>query len=184
MRPFWPLIAAGLLAPAMPAAAAAAPAAPAAAPALEQAVKASYLVKFAPFVDWPPAAMPPPGAPFTICLAGQDPFGALIDDVARGQTVRGRPVALRRIAAGGGTGGCHILYIGRPSAAGGVAPAAIAGQPVLTIGDSATGAAGCMIVFVVQAGRVRFQIDADAARANGIGVSSKLLGLAIGTPRK
>jgi hypothetical protein len=176
MRPAWPLIAAGMMAAAMPAAAAAAP-------ALEQAVKASYLVKFAPFVDWPPAAMPAPGAPFTICLAGQDPFGALIDDVARGQTVRGRPVALRRIAAGGGTGGCHILYVGRPSA-GGVAPAAIAGQPVLTIGDSATGAAGCMIVFVVQAGRVRFQIDADAARANGIGVSSKLLGLAIGAPKK
>jgi hypothetical protein len=58
---------------------------------LEQAVKASYLIKFAPFVEWPPRAFPPGSKSFLICIAGEDPFGTVVDEVARGQKVRGRP---------------------------------------------------------------------------------------------
>jgi hypothetical protein len=149
---------------------------------LEQAVKASYLIKFAPFVEWPPRAFPPGSKSFLICIAGEDPFGTVVDEVARGQKVRGRPVALQRLPAGTSAAACQILFLGRSAqAASGDAPA---GQPVLTVTDRGSGAAGGMIQFVMQAGRVRFQIDEGAARANGLTISSKLLELAIAVDRK
>jgi len=52
--------------------------------AFENAVKASYLYKFAPFVQWPPAALGASAAPFTICVAGSDPFGPALDEAVRG----------------------------------------------------------------------------------------------------
>jgi hypothetical protein len=151
---------------------------------LEQAVKASYLIKFAPFVEWPPRAFPPGSKSFLICIAGEDPFGTVVDEVARGQKVRGRPVALQRLPAGTSTAACQILFLGRPAQAANGEVQAIAGQPVLTVTDRGSGAAGGMIQFVMRAGRVRFQIDEGAARANGLTISSKLLELAIAVDRK
>jgi hypothetical protein len=151
---------------------------------LEQAVKASYLVKFAPFVEWPPRAFPPGSKSFLICIAGEDPFGAVVDEVARGQKVAGRPVALQRLPAGAGPGACQILFLGRSAQAASGDAQSAAGQPVLTVTDRGNGAAGGMIQFVMQSGRVRFQIDEGAARANGLTISSKLLELAIAVDRK
>src|SRR3546814_1608149 len=47
-------------------------------PPLERAVKASFLFKFVPFVDWPANAFGSATAPFQICLNGQDPFGSVL----------------------------------------------------------------------------------------------------------
>lgn len=151
---------------------------------LEQAVKASYLVKFAPFVEWPPRAFASGGKSFLICIAGEDPFGAQIDEVAYGQKVGGRPIALQRLGAGASASGCQILFLGRLGQPGSMEHPNVAGQPVLTVTDRNSGVGGGMIRFVMQAGRVRFQIDEGAARANGLTISSKLLGLAIAVDRK
>lgn len=155
---------------------------------LERAIQANFLFKFAPFVEWPPAAFSPTDRKFVICVVGEDPFGTILDDVVRGQKMASRPVVIRR--AGSETGpnarpnGCHILYAG-PSADPGYAPfAAAEGQSVLTVADKGAGPAGAMIEFVRQSGRVRFQINDGAARANGLKISSKLLGLAIAVDRK
>jgi len=163
------------------AAAAAAPS-PAATPPLEQAVKASYIFKFAPFIEWPSGSFAAPASPFVICLAGQDPFGPVIDEVVRGQKVAGRTIALRRV---GSTvpAGCQILFLGRPAPSNNVPLVLTPGQPVLTITDAGSGVGGAIIQFVMQGGRVRFQIDDAGARANGLVISSKLLGLSIGASR-
>jgi hypothetical protein len=148
-------------------------------PQLERAVKASFRVKFAPFVEWPQGAKATPGGAFIICLSGEDPFGILLDDVARGERISGHPVTVRRLGERGATAGCHMLFAGR-SAETGYAPFAdLGGRPVLTVTDSASGVPGSMIQFVMQAGRVRFRIDDGVARANGLVISSKLLGLAV-----
>lgn len=151
---------------------------------LEQAVKASYLFKFAPFVEWPPAAFTSGDKTFLICVAGEDPFGSVLDDVVRGQRMANRPVRVRRLGASGSPAGCHMLFAGR-SAETDYAPfAPLAGQPVLTVSDHNGGPTGAMIQFVMQAGRVRFQIDDGAARACRLKISSKLLALAIAVDRK
>ncbi|WP_235398970.1 YfiR family protein [Sphingomonas sp. SRS2] len=155
---------------------------PAAAPApLEQAIKASYITKFAPFVEWPAAAFASPASPFTICVAGRDAFGPVLEEVARAQKVRGRPMQIRRIGESPPAGGCHILLVGAgPSD---TMLNHVAGQPVLTITDKSAGIDGGMIRFVRQAGRVRFEIDNGAARAAHLSISSKLLGLAVTVAR-
>lgn len=151
---------------------------------LERAVKASFLFKFAPFVEWPPAAFTTSDRNFMICVIGEDPFGTVLNEVVRGQKIRERPVSVRRLGPTGNTTGCHILYAGRSSDAGYAPFAALTGQPVLTVSDHGSGPSGAMIDFVMQSGRVRFQIDDSAARANGLRISSKLLGLALAVNRK
>jgi hypothetical protein len=148
---------------------------------LEEAVKASYLYKFAPFVQWPPVAFDSATAPLTICIGGQDPFGAALDEAVRGQRVNGHPIVVRRIEAIRAGLTCHILFVG-----GGNAEAmlrAVAGEPVLTVTDRSRGVTGGMIQFVTTTGRVRFMVDLGTAQNSGIAISSKLLGLAVSVAR-
>ena len=148
----------------------------AAAPPSDLAVKAAFLTKFPAYVAWPAAARPRPGAPLQICLVGGDPFGRLIDEAARGQQVDGHPLQVRRLDAAGQAAGCHIAFVeGRsPSLLQG-----LQGRPVLTVTDARAGAQGGMIHFVIHQGRVRFNIDEALAARSGVGISSRLLGIAL-----
>ena len=150
---------------------------------LETAVKANFLYKFGPFVEWPPRAFPAPNSPLVICLAGEDPFGSVLDDAVRGQAMAGRPVIVRRLTSTQAVGACHILFVGRSKGQGEAFLKAALGQPVLTVTDQSRGVSGGIIQFVLKDGRVRFDIDADAAQAAGIPISSKLLGLAVSVRR-
>jgi len=152
----------------------------AAAPSLEYAVKANYLYKFAPFVEWPSRVFAQPTTPLTLCVLGEDPFGAALDEAVRGQTFNGRPIAVRRLTAVEPDLSCHILFVSRPaSPAGADALKRAAGEPVLTVTDGGPPGEASVIQFVTEDGHVRFDIDEAAARAGGLGISSKLLGLAI-----
>ena len=158
----------------------AAAAAPAGIP-LEYAVKANFLYKFGPFVEWPPKVFASPTAPFIVCVLGEDPFGRTLDDAVRGQSVNGRPSGIRRIAWASRTSGCHVLYLGRSGRQSqSEALEAVRGAPILTVTDERTGGGG-VINFVVVQGRVRFAVDVDRARTNGLALSSKLLALAVTT---
>jgi YfiR/HmsC-like len=151
--------------------------APAADLPLEYAVKASYLYKFAPFVQWPPAAFETPTSPLSICIAGQDPFGPALGEAVRGQHVNGHPIVVRRIESVHPGIACQILFVGGSETA--EALQAVAHEPVLTVTDHNRGGAGGMIQFIMMAGRVRFMVDQAAAQDSGIAISSKLLGLAV-----
>ena len=61
---------------------------------LERAIKATYLYKFGPFVEWPNGAFSSPVAPLNICIVGNDPFGAILDQAVAGQRVAEHPIAL------------------------------------------------------------------------------------------
>lgn len=146
------------------------------APPSHVAVKAAFLTKFPAYVDWPAAARPRPGAALHICLIGGDPFGRLIDEAARGQQVDGHPLQIRRLAASGQAEGCHVAFLQ------GSAPARLQGlhgKPVLTVTDARAGAQSGIIHFVIHRGRVRFNIDEAQAARSGVGISSRLLGIAL-----
>jgi len=145
-------------------------------PSLEYQVKAAYLTKLSPFVEWPDNAFPNPTAPLFICVFGPDPFGAVLDRAAEGQKDREHPLAVRRIAANEPIGHCNILFVSDPALVQ-RALAQVAGRPVLTVVDSGRPAGG-MINFVIIRNNVRFDIDAAAAESVGLRFSSKLLALA------
>lgn len=146
-------------------------------PGVEYAVKATYLYKFAPFVEWPVGVFAAPTDPFVICIAGNDPVSVLVDEAARGQRVGAHPIEVVHLPAARDVA-CHVLYVAQRGPAGLAALHAVRGKPVLTVTDDAEDAHG-IINFVLQDNRVRFEIDQNAAAENNLVISSKLLNLAV-----
>jgi hypothetical protein len=143
---------------------------------VEFAVKATYLYKFAPFVEWPAGTFTSPTDPFVICIVGEDEVGDLVDEAVRAQSIGGHPIAAVHLGAGAAAR-CNILYVAKRGAAAAAILDRARGSPVLTVTNNA-GAAHGIINFVVQDNRVRFEIDLNAAAANHLTISSKLLNLA------
>jgi len=148
--------------------------------ASEYQVKAAFLFNFAKFVDWPPDSLVNPQAPFSICILGADPFGSAIDDMLRGQTIRGRAVVVHRMQDAARLRGCRVAFVSASER--GRLPRilqAVRGSSVLLVGDSpGFAAAGGMIQFQTQDNRIRFSINPDAAERAGLRLSSQLLSLA------
>jgi hypothetical protein len=148
---------------------------------LEYALKATFIYKLAAFVQWPASAFASPTSALNLCVVGTNPFGKLLDQAVAGQNIDGRPIVIRRVPTADKAPACHIVYVGlasAPSAA--QALRNVRGSPVLTITDSAfeDGARG-VVHFVIRDSHVRFEINAESASQNGIGLSSKLKSLAL-----
>jgi hypothetical protein len=148
---------------------------------LEIAIKATDLYKFVAFVEWPPAAFAGPTDPAVVCVEGDDPFGAVLDQAVRGQKIGARPIVVMRLDHVDRGAPCHVLFVA-PSRRQAPAEALdkVRGQPVLTVTDDAgdPNARG-MIDFVLRDGRVKFRIDPALAGRSGLQISSKLLSLAV-----
>lgn len=149
---------------------------------LEYDVKAAYLHKFGLFVEWPSTAFASPASPVNLCVVGEGPIGPILDATASKQRVNEREVIVRRLKTVGRESGCHILYLQDADAQlSGQIIAAVRGSWVLTVTDArgGGGAAKGIINFVIKDNRMRFEIDDEAAAQNGLGISSKLLSLAL-----
>ncbi len=143
----------------------------------EHRLKAVFLFNFSRFVEWPPSAFPAADAPFVIGVFGRDPFGSDLDDVARGETVNGRPLLIRRVQTVQDAAACQILF--RPESERANLEeilAAVTRSNTLTVSDL-DGAAqrGAMIRLVTDRDKVRMRINVESARAAGLTISSKLL---------
>jgi len=148
---------------------------------LEYAVKATYLYKLAPFVNWPPGTFKTPDAPFDICIVGLDPFDGFLEKAISGHTLGTHPFQIRRMETISSGDDCHIVFIGYAQPAKvREALQALQGKPVLTVTDSRqSDFTGSIVQFVVRRGHVRFEIDSAAAARNHLVISSKLLNLAL-----
>jgi hypothetical protein len=148
---------------------------------VEYAVKATYIYKFAPFVEWPSAAFPSTSAPLSICVMRAGELLGVLERAVSGQKLGDRPIVVRSVDRLEADRACHILYVG--SLDGETRAETLAGArgaPTLTITDGATDpAAKGIINFVIDKNRVRFEIDDFSAAENGLVISSKLLRLAV-----
>lgn len=153
-----------------------APVARAADMSLEYPIKATFLQKFTDFVTWP---TPPTAPTFSVCVYGTDPFGRVLDDTVKGHSAAGRPMLARRVNDTVAASTCDILYIGKTAEPARSIINAVSGKPVLTVTDARTSDTRGIIHFVIEQNRVRFAIDNDAAEANGLEISAKLLAIAI-----
>ncbi len=145
----------------------------------ESRLKAALLSKFPQFVEWPGPAIEG-RATLDVCVATPDPFGADLQDLLGGEQVNARALALRHVATAADVDGCHLLYL--PDRGHGPHPllGAAADRPVLTVSDAPNFLDdGGMVALRVVGDRVRFDIDASAARRVGLRISSQLLRLAV-----
>jgi len=148
--------------------------------AREHEIKAAFLFKFPSFIEWPGQAGTAPGGVFSIGVLGAEEVGADLQQVAAERTLEGRPVTVRTLRAGESPAGLHMLFVGREHTS---RIAQIARMPAsrgLLIVSEEEGALdqGSAINFVVAAGRVRFQVNLQAAERSGLRISSRLLAVA------
>lgn len=148
----------------------------------EYQVKAAYLYNFGKFVTWPAGSME---AGFQICILGQDPFGAALDATVAGDSINGKPIVVRRIAAAREARGCDILFISASEEARvGEIMAALAGLHELTVSDMPHFVEhGGEIQFVLEGDKVRFEVNLAAAQQAGLTMSSQLLKVALTVKR-
>jgi hypothetical protein len=148
------------------------------APPGEYEVKAAFVLNFMRFVRWPPRIFPSADVPVKLCILGEDPFGPVIEGVLEGQTVNGRSIAVERMSAAPPANACHVVFLDRSMPNQGQTLRRI-GEGVLTVGEADQFLDdGGMIHFVIEGQRVRFDINARAANAAGLRLSSQLLSVA------
>jgi hypothetical protein len=146
----------------------------------EYQVKAAFLYNFAKFVEWPARTFRTAQDPIVVCILGRNPFGNALEEVIRGKSIEGRAFAVRHVSDAEEAGICQILFV---SSAAGKRFRSLWGNPspagILTVGEvEGFAASGGVINFKLDGGRVRFEINVDAAEHAQLRISSKLLGLA------
>lgn len=144
----------------------------------EYEIKAAFLYNFINYIDWPGNALPA-GETLTLGVVGDDPFGPALEPL-NGKVIKGRKLVVKKVATIPEAKTCQILFIS-PSEKPRVPE--ILGQlkdaKILTISETEGFAErGGIINFIEERNKVRFEINADAARRTGFTISSELLKLA------
>jgi hypothetical protein len=149
-------------------------------PRLEYEVKAAYLGNFAQLVEWPATAFSRADEPFRLCVYGPDPFGPTLDRTVAGDAVVGHPILVLRVKEESQLAGCRLLFIpaSQMPRAGRIFQL-VRRHPLLTVGESPEFLdRGGAINLVIEAGRVRFDVNLDASSPAGLKIGSKLLRVA------
>ncbi|MGA2030208.1 MAG: YfiR family protein [Verrucomicrobiota bacterium] len=143
----------------------------------EYPLKAVFLFNFAQFTDWPTNAFDKPDSPLVIGVLGDDPFGALLDDAVRGETVNGRKFAVERYLHVEDIKTCHILFISQSETRRlDKIEAGLKGKPVLTVSDIDNSAyRGVCVQFVTINNKIHLRINLDSLKDANLTMSSKLL---------
>jgi hypothetical protein len=146
----------------------------------EYQVKALFLYNFARYVEWPSQSFKAANDPIVICILGQNPFGDALEQATTGNAIAGRPLVVREVSNVQQPVNCHILFVTSSERKRFRAMAAnLKGSAVLTVGETPGFTAdGGVINFKLQDGKVRFEINVDAAGQERLHISSKLLCLA------
>ena len=145
---------------------------------LEYQVKAGFLYNFLSLIEWrAPAGAAPP---FRVCIIGADPFGRMLDDLVKGEHVGRRPIEVARPADEEAAASCQVVFVARTDDA--RLPTIVrmaAGKGVLIVGETAKVLPACgAIAFVQEGERLRFDVNMNALRRQGLRASSKLLRVA------
>jgi hypothetical protein len=145
----------------------------------EYEVKAVYLDQFGKFVRWPAESHAASEA-FTICVLGEDPFGEILERVLEGETFDGKRPAVRRIRRVEAAAECRMVFISaseRDSLM--EILEGLRQRSILTVSDIGDfSRRGGMIQLVLDSGRVRFEVNLEAAAGAGLELSSELLKVA------
>lgn len=145
----------------------------------EVTLKGAFLFNFARFTQWPADALQADSA-IAACVVGDIAVGDAFSRTVKGRRISGRPITVAIIAPDKPLPTCHVLYLS------GLADARVADivsrvreVPVLTVSDAeAFSRRGGIVEMFVDAGRMKFRINAKSAKRARLKLSSQLLALA------
>ena len=146
----------------------------------EYQMKAAFLYNFAKFVEWPADSFKGSTDPIVSCVLGESPFSGALERAANGRAIGDRTFLIRHILDPQEAGRCQILFISsterrRPRAI----FKAINRSGILTVGEvDVFISEGGIANFKVDSGKIRIQINVEAAERQGLRISPKLLSLA------
>jgi hypothetical protein len=147
----------------------------------EYPLKALFIYNFGGYVEWPADAFASDDAPFVVCVLGTAPVDTTLREIAATRKIGGRRIVVNRAANVSEIGPCHILFIARDvhPTHGQNLVSQLRGRPVLIVGEHEGFAAmgGC-VNFYIEANKIRFEINLEAARQQQLKMSAKLLALA------
>jgi hypothetical protein len=147
----------------------------------EYPLKALFLYNFGSYIEWPSATFVDERQPFVIGVLGASAIEGTLREIAATRTIQGRQIVVEQYASPAALKSCQILFIPR-----GVGPAERAEaverlreREVLIVGESPGFALqGAAVNFFIEANKIRFEINVEAAKRHHLKISSKLLALA------
>lgn len=150
----------------------------------EYEIKAGFLYNFAAYTTWPPDTFEDEDDekdPIVFGILGTDPFDKFLDEIARKYKVSDRQIVIKRWKKLEDLGDCQLLFVGRSMEKHTEALfKAIAKKAVFTVSDLHGFARdGGVARFYVDTGKVKFEINIDAAKRAKLSISSQLLKLAV-----
>jgi hypothetical protein len=144
----------------------------------EYQVKGAFLLNLIRLVEWPSSAAARNGATLSVCVLGDSPIVPVLESQAR-TPVKGRRIAVRRVARVENESSCDVLFIS--DAIGNQLESVVrAVSPgTLTVSEVDTNEkVGAVINFVVEDDRVGFDVSLAAAAHAQLEMSSRLLTVA------
>lgn len=158
----------------------------------EHQVKAAFIYNFAKFVEWPTnrAATGTTNAtnlgPIVLGVAGKSPCVVELEQIVAGRKINGRDLLVRAVASPADAGKVHVLFVtaGEDDQ---LEDWLSAGHEagILTVGETeAFAKRGGMIRFLIEAEKIRFDVNMEAAEKAGLKLSAQLLKLARTVRRK
>lgn len=142
----------------------------------EHDAKAAFVLKLVNFVQWPSAA----NHDLVIGFIGADATSDALQRLAAGKSANGRSIVVRRLGHDGDLKACQMIFVGaseRKNTASVLER--LRGTNVLTVGESdGFGQHGGVVNLLLNAGRIRFEVNPHAAERAHLQISSRLLSLA------
>jgi hypothetical protein len=146
----------------------------------EYQVKALFLLNFTKYVDWPAETLALADTPFAIGVLGANNFGDELKKIVEGKTVGGHKIIILQADTQNDWNKCQMLFISAsekkrlPEVL-----SQVRNLPILTVGetDQFTQQGG-VINFTKKDGKVRLEVDLNAARQAKLQISSRLLSVA------
>jgi len=151
----------------------------------EAQIKAAVLYNFTKFVEWPAGRFDEPADPIVVGLLGDSLLQQQLEATVKDRRVHGRRIAVRRVVTWAEIKAVHVLFVeaGEEARFADVR-SKLAGSAVLAVGESVGFLAnGGSIRLVLEAERLRFEINATEAERAQVRISSQLQKLALAVYR-
>lgn len=141
----------------------------------EYSLKAVLLLRLPQFIYWPQSDKPP--ATINLCVQGSNPFGGLLQQVARSPGVA---TEIRFLDSGATYAGCDLLFVSRSeSTQVDSLLQRVEGRRLVTVSDiPGFVRAGGMVELVVAGDKIGLTLNRRGAQRRGFDFNAQLLNLA------
>ncbi len=142
--------------------------------------RASFVVNLLRFVEWPASAFDDGRAPVVVCVGPGDPIVHPLARLARGRSVGGHALEVRRRLRGAAPSGCHAAYLRASDEheVAGILEYARRTGGLLTVAEiDGFADRGGMVEVTVETDRIRFTVNLASAERAGLRIGSGVLSL-------